>query len=308
MKYSKNQILVFASIALILVLTMTLSSAYSAAIAQEYLRSSKVVAPPAGDDVLPSTTEPKVGPNETEPTETEPTTAVPVINGQPGDVDTTRPVTNSTTKAVGKAITKKEVVDFYVAANKNAKNKAKSATLTYKNATNYKDFVEAGAFSSVAQFLMKSFLKEEADLKEVNTDVAKALPPSNAVCNIKEADVQKATREDKGSYYLVTILMKPETNPKLGYGTGAIGGIITEKQIVDASESFITASDINCDYDGAYCEAKIDKKTGNLTELYTRMPLYLSLSVKPKGQIFNSVNPFTGKIGLQFEERWTIAY
>lgn len=310
MKYSKNQILVFALIAIILILSMTLSAAYSAAVAQEYLRASQVVAPPAGDNTAPATTEPKV-----EPSPTEPTTAVGVVNGQPDDVDTTRPPTTTTipantttTKRDNSEQIKSEVVKLYTTANKNAKNKAKSATLTYRNATNYKDVMEAGAFSDIAQFLMKTLMKEEKNLKEVHTDVAKAVPPANAACNLKASDVVKATREDKGSYYLVTILMKPDTNPKAGYGTGSVCSLITEKQIVDATKDFIAVSDINSEYDGAYLEAKIDKKTGNLTELYTRMPLYLSVSIKPRGQIFDFVNPFTGKVGLQFEERWTIAY
>lgn len=316
MKYSKNQILVFASVALLLVITMTLSSAYSAVIAKEFLSASQAVAPaPTDGGAPPVNTEPA----QTEPTQTEPTTAVVgVVNGQPGDVtprptapvvNTTRPSNTTTTKKDNTEQIKKEAVKLYVDANKKAKSKAKSATLTYRNATNYKDVMETGAFSDIAQFLMKSLLKEEKNLKEVHTaNASKAIPPANAASNLKVADVEKATRADKGSYYLVTILMKPETNPKQGYGTGSICTVITEKDIVDATKDFVVVSDIKGEYDGAYCEAKIDKKTGNLIELYTRMPLYLTVSVKPRGQILDFVNPFTGKVGLQFEERWTIAY
>ncbi|HOD02514.1 MAG TPA: hypothetical protein PKN28_04230 [Clostridiales bacterium] len=312
MKFSKNQIIIFSSIAILLICAMTFSSVYAAVIAAEYIKASGIQV------VNPENTATTALPDETAteaPDNTEPGSVIDVINGQPGDnsdnLNTTKSGssgtgtgTGTTAKSNNTPSTKAEIASLYKAANNKARTKAKKATLTYKNAENYKDVVEAGYLSSIGSFLMNTFLKEEADLNEIHTDdIANAIPPANVTCNLKESDINKATCSDKGTYYFVTILLKPDKNPKAGYGSGSICSIITPDQITQATEGYIEVSNIICQYDGAYCEAEIDKKTGNLTKLYIRLPMYLSLTAK--APIIPAVD---GKVGLQFEEKWTIVY
>lgn len=305
MKFTKKQLIIFGVVAILLVCAMTTSSLYSVAILSEYIKASdkKVVSVDTTDSTTDAT-EPQAE-DTTEPSTTEPASVVEVVNAQPGSVITTTKKSTTTKKADLTPSTKEEIADFYKKANKNAKAKAKSATKTYSNATNYNDVVEAGNLSFVASKIMGFFLKENTNLNEVHTDdVAKVIPPANATCNLKVSDIDKATCTDKGTYYLVTLLLKPDKNPKAGYGSGSICSVLTPEQISGpAAEWGVTVSDIVCDYDGAYCEAQIDKKTGNLLNLYLKLPMYLSMTAKGAFDLGGNA-----KVGLQFEDKWTIAY
>lgn len=299
MKFSKNQIIALTSIAILLVCAMTFSSAYSAAVAIAYIRSGTAQTVVSGTaDNTQKTTEPQQNVQTTQGTEGTQAPVVVVTNAQTGGGDTTKK-----TNAVPS--TNEEIAELFRTANKNAKTKAKKATLTYKYAGNYKEVVEAGMLSSIGELLMGSLLKEEPDLNEVyNEDLANVIPPAKTACNLKASDIKKAACTDKGTYYFVTILLNPDTNPKAGYGSGSICSIITVEQIEEPLGNYkVEASDVLCEYDGAYCEVKIDKKTGNLIEYYFDLPMYLSLTAK--APIIPSVS---AKVGLEFKERWTIAY
>lgn len=307
MKFSKNQTIALVSVAILLVFAMTFSSAYSAAAAVAYIRAGAaqtVVAETGGSDkVIQNTTEPQ----QTEPQQTGQTTEAPAGTDVPVVVVTNAQTGGGTTtkKANDTPSTNEEIAELFRTANKNAKTKAKKATLTYKYAGNYKEVVEAGFLSSIGQLLMGAFLKEEPDLNEVHeNDLADVFPPTKATCNLKASDINKATCVDKGTYYFITILVKPDTNPKAGYGSGSICSVITVEQIKDPLTTYkVEASDVLCEYDGAYCEAKIDKKTGNLIEYYFDLPMYLSLTAKAP-----LIPAVSAKVGLEFKEKWTIEY
>ena len=194
------------------------------------------------------------------------------------------------------------VVALYKKANAQAKANVATSTMTYTGGTNYNGVAEAGGLSWIAEKLMGSLLKEQ-EINEVHTDDAKdVVPPAGYDCNLTEADVASVTYEDKGDTIFVTITMKPDLNPEKGYGTGSVCNIITEKQITEPVEPYgVKLSNIKCEYDGAYVEATIDKATGNLMEVYTKMPMYLSLTAK----LGFTIN---GRIGLQFVEKWVFGY
>ncbi len=330
MNFSKKQLLSFAAIALVLVVLLSTSTVFSSMAVLKYLDAAKTVnyyvetqtvanteasaegevtepfTDASGETIIGTT---QVTINDAANNSPNATTSQSGNNG--GNSATTNKYNNggntaTTAKKYAKPSTNAEIAAYYKTAITNAKTKAKKATFTYNSTTNYKGYVDAGGnstLSSIGSFLMNSFLKEK-EPNEVHTDnIANVLPPSNATCHLTASDINKATCTDKGSYFFVTILLKPDKNPKNGYGSGSICSIITPKQITDAAGSYINISNIICEYDGAYCEANIDKATGHLTYIYTRLPMYLSLHAQ-KAIIIDT----DAKVGLQFEEKWTIAY
>lgn len=199
--------------------------------------------------------------------------------------------------------TKGEIVEYYKAANAKVKAQAKSVTRVYNRASNYNDVIETGnnpLLSKIGKAVMGRFLTEDLEPKTFATrdEIAGAFPPSNAVCGLTPEDVETATCTDKGAFYEIEIHMLPEVDPVNGKGTGAVGTIITKQEITDAVAGYVDISEIHCDYENVYLIASISKGSGDITELYVHMPMYLNLSALG----------MDCKVGLCFEDRYTVEW
>lgn len=199
--------------------------------------------------------------------------------------------------------TKEEIVEYYKAANAKVKLQAKSVTRTYNRASNYNGVIETGnnpILSRIGKAVMGRFLTEDLEPKTFTQrdEIADAFPPSNAVCGLSAEEVESATCTDKGDFYEIEIHMLPEVDPVNGKGTGAVGTIITKQEITDAVAGYVEISEIHCDYENVYLIASIDKNTGDITELYVHMPMYLNLSALG----------MDCKVGLCFEDRYTVEW
>ncbi len=198
--------------------------------------------------------------------------------------------------------TKREQFDYFVKSFNNVKTNAKTVTNVWKKGSNYKSYVDLGSLSflnSTVQGLMSSLLKEETPNAEYTGEDIKAnFPPVGTTCNLKTDDIQDLKFEEDGDYYIVTITCKKETNPTAGSGIGAIANALTKEAIKTpiANIPLVNKLEPTCAYENVKCEAKIEKATGNMVEYYFDMPLILS---------FETQNLH---IGLEFEERWTVAY
>ena len=199
--------------------------------------------------------------------------------------------------------TKEEIVEYYKAANAKVKAQAKSVTRVYNRASNYNDVIETGnnpLLSKIGKAVMGRFLAEDLEPKTFATrdEIAGEFPPSNAVCGLTPEDVGTATCTDKGAFYEIEIHMLPEVDPVNGKGTGAVGTIITKQEITDAVAGYVDISEIHCDYENVYLIASISKGSGDITELYVHMPMYLNLSALG----------MDCKVGLCFEDRYTVEW
>lgn len=212
--------------------------------------------------------------------------------------------TDSSVSAVtGEPKTTAEIVSYYTAAHNKVLSQAKSVTKVYERTSNYQDVLETGNstfLSKIGKSIMNTFIKEntEPSVFEGSAAISANFPPQNNKCNLTENDVSKAVITDKGSYYEVEIHTKPEVDPKEGYGAGAIGSIITKEQISAAIESYVSISNVKCEYDDVYVIANIDKATGNITYEYVHMPLFLNLTAAG----------MDCRVGLLFEDKWQIQW
>ena len=198
---------------------------------------------------------------------------------------------------------KEEVIEYYKNANSKVKSQAKSVTRKYNKVTNYNNVLETGSnpiLSKIGKAVMGKFLTEnlEPETFTGQNEIAGAFPPPNAVCGLSVEDVESAICRDKGESFELEIHIRPETNPELGKGTGAVSTIITKKEITDAVDGYVEISNIRCDYENVYLIATVDKKTGDITELYVNMPLYLNLTALG----------MDCKVGLCFEDRYTVEW
>lgn len=211
----------------------------------------------------------------------------------------------------GAAATTEEVVNYYKECYAKIASEGKSATLTWNNTTNSPNVLEVGALSSIAGTLMGQFLKEATPNTQLQpADVA---PKGVTTCNLTADMVKEATRKDNGSTYEVNIKLNPtqdnpDVNPTFGGGkAGTIVDVVIVDDITGAAGSFINFDDVKNVYFDTEITATIDKATGHITELYTKSPSIMSfgkVAVKPLGvpSIENA------KIGLTYENRYTIAY
>ena len=223
----------------------------------------------------------------------------------------------TTTKKDSKPSTKAEVIDYYNKAVNKVKSDAKNVVLYYDNSTNYKSIVEAGGLSDVGKALMDAFLKENHERKEhVGTDaIVKAFPVENQKkSNITPDAVKNATCTDEGSYYKIVIEAncsdeKPDVNPSRGGGkVGKMFNILVPSDITDATEKagkLLELEGIKYSYMGGKIEAHVDKATGNMTYLYTDLPMVLSMD-KAKAGLTGLISVEDAKIGLRFENKWEI--
>lgn len=199
-----------------------------------------------------------------------------------------------------------EYLDMYKKAVANARANAASVIRVKDGAINYKGIVEAGSLSSAASLLMGMFMAADENAIEVKNEnwEKEKLPDASA---LTLSGVQKITREDKGSTYVITVVAKNATNPKTNAdGVGSVAGVIEDSQITGAigSVPLLEINNINISYENVTAVATIDKATGNLVALDINAPCILGLDAKIP--LVGSING--AKVGIQVITEYTIAY
>lgn len=198
-----------------------------------------------------------------------------------------------------------EYLDMYKKAVANARTNSKSVIRVKDGAINYKGIVEAGGLGDAASSLMGMFMAADENAIEVTNETweKEKLPDASA---LTLNGIQKITREDKGSTYVITVVAKDATNPKAGAdGVGSVAGVIEESQITGAigSVPLLELSNINIAYENVTAVATIDKATGNLIALDLDAPCVLGLDAK---LILVSVD--NAKVGIQVITEYKIEY
>ena len=221
---------------------------------------------------------------------------------------------STTKKKDSKPSTKKEIIDYYNKAVNKVKSSAKSVVRTYDNSTNYKGIVEAGGLSKIGKLLMDTFLKENYDRVEYkgSSEIVANFPAEGQkTSHVNEAAVKDAKCVDKGDYYEITLVAncsdsKPDVNPPRGGGiVGRMFNILVPEDITDATDkagALLELTGIKYSYMGGTIVAHVDKETGNMTYLYTKLPMVLSME---KARAL-AITVKSAKIGLQFENKWEI--
>lgn len=213
--------------------------------------------------------------------------------------------TNTDKPASGATNEKQEILDMYKTAVANARTKSKSVVRVKDGAINYKGIAEAGNLSSAASTLMGMFMaKNEAAIEVKNESWDKSKLPNASALTLN--GVQKITREDKGSTYVITVVAKNATNPKANAdGVGSIAGVIEEGQITGAIGSVpgLKLSNINIAYENVTAVATVDKATGNLVELKLNAPCILGLDAK-----LALVSVPNARVGIQVITEYKISY
>lgn len=193
------------------------------------------------------------------------------------------------------------IVPYFISAHNKVKSSAKTATLTWKKGQNYQGVVDVGdsaTLSKAVNSLMGSLLKEETPntVYTGKDEIAANFPPTDASCNLKEADVKAAKCTEVNGVYIIQLVLNLDVNPSAGNGSGSVASILTEKTITDPVPKFLKLSNIKCDYQGARAECRIEKSTGNMTYYYWDAPLFLYITAANNDC----------KLGLEFEEKWDI--
>lgn len=196
-----------------------------------------------------------------------------------------------------------EIAAFFSSAVNRAKAEAKAVTLVQKKGTNYNGVVEAGNnffLSSIAKSLMGSFLKEENPNTVFSTrsEIMNNFIPRGTQSALTANDIAEASCTEENGYYVLTVKVKPDENPTAGHGSGAVGSVITTDEIEGAVNGRIKFDNLVCQYDGAWAKIKVEKSTGHLVEISSSLPMYLHLT---------SLG-LNCRIGLQFDELWTVAW
>ena len=201
--------------------------------------------------------------------------------------------------------TPKAQYDYFVKSFNNVKTKAKSVNNYWKKGSNYQSIVDAGGnalIESAGRGLMSSLLKEEEPTDAVYSgdDIKTYFPPAGATCNLKTSDIKAISCKEEGDYYIISITLKNEVDPTAGSGVGSVGSIITRQSIEEpiANVPILNSLEPSCAYENVKCEAKIEKATGNMVDYYVDLPLILTMSSSSKDY----------RIGLKFEERWSVEY
>lgn len=251
-----------------------------------------------------SSTETTVGIITTAEAETESfTEAVTETATEAATVTTTQKPTETTTEKDNTPKTKAEIAAYVNTAFATTKREAKSVTNTYLRGSNYQNIVDVGnsvPLESTLQSLMKSLLKEEHPNKSyTGAEIASAFPPANAKAALTADAIKTASCQKSGSKYIIKITVKPDVSPKPGSGSGAFCNILTPNQITDPVPPALKIRNVKCSYDGASCELHVDIATGRILYLSNNMPLVLSVDALAMKNC---------RIGLQFEEKWTVQY
>ena len=227
-------------------------------------------------------------------------------SGNSGSTDSG--ATNSGTQATPDKDTSaadQEILDMYKKGVTNARTKSSKVIRVKDGAINYKGIVEAGGLSDIAASLMGMFMAESKDaIEEKNEEWDKTKLPDPTALTLN--GIQKITREDKGSTYVITVVAKNATNPKAGAdGVGSVAGVIEESQITGAIGSVpgLSLNNINIAYENVTAVATIDKATGNCIALDLNAPCILGLDAK-----LAVISVDNAKVGIQVITEYKISY
>ena len=203
-------------------------------------------------------------------------------SGNSGSTDSGATNSGTTTPDKDTSVADQEILDMYKKGVANARTKSSKVIRVKDGAINYKGIVKAGGLSDVAASLMGMFMAESRDaIEDKNEDWDKTKLPDPSALTLN--GIQKITREDKGSTYVITVVAKNATNPKAGAdGVGSVAGVIEESQITGAIGSVpgLQLSNINIAYENVTAVATIDKATGNCIALDLDAPCILGLDAK----------------------------
>lgn len=198
--------------------------------------------------------------------------------------------------------------ELFVKAFTGVKKNAASVTNTKKNQYNYKDIIEAYDLDPAIAFFLGFLESSEPNETYTGDDIMAKFPPAGAICGLTKENVKNINCKEEGNYYIITLALKNETNPTAGKGVGSVASVISKEQINEPLQAAAKIPLVGgiikglgepaCAYENVTCEAKIEKDSGKLVEYYFSLPMILSFEGESK----------TYRIGLAFEEWWTVAY
>ena len=187
--------------------------------------------------------------------------------------------------------------EYFKTAFQKVKTDASSVTLERTNAYNYRDYVEAGNLTDAMRDMMQSsWVEEYPNTVYTGNEIYDNFPPSGAICNLQKENVESLYFYDMGSYYEVEMTLHPETNSVSGEGIGAVINVVNKDAVAESVGDVpgVNVDDIVLDYEYAYCNALIDKDTGEIFNYSTNSGLIMYM--------------MGYEIGLGFEEDWGIEY
>lgn len=224
---------------------------------------------------------------------------------------TTAAAQNNAAPSTGAPSTKAEIVKYYCDAY-NKISEASKVTRTYDYTSNYNNIVNVNnndTLKGLAQTLMTQFMVESTDPLDSSHD---ALPPVGSTnINISESLISKATCEDKGDHYIVTLYSTGtdnnyEVDSQPGTGSaGSFGPLLRTEDVSGAAGSLIKFEGLHSWYATATVTAKIEKATGRITELEYKTPCVLHFDQVTAAVVVKIKNC---EIGLLFHQKYTVAY
>ena len=202
--------------------------------------------------------------------------------------------------------TARGMLDYFLRSFNMVKSDATKVVLEDKTSSRYTDYYGAdeGTISeTIANSILGSMIDEDNPLWNTHTKkekIAEKFPPAGATCNLKIENIKDITCEQGDGYYIITIILLNEVDPVAGYGVGSIASILTIQSIKNpiSGDSLTSSLEPECHYEKVTCKAKINKTTGQMEQYYVDMPVILYM--KGIGT--------THKVGLRFEELWSIYY
>ena len=273
---------------------------------------------PAGSDQT-AATDPTVAPIETlQPSDAstapaESTTASTGESTTAGGGETTTAVPASTAPASsGVPSTQEEIINLYVTGYNKIASDAKSVVRTYDYTYQYNDILEINnnaTLEKLAGTLMNQFMKENTE--EVPGDAASLPPVGVTQLSISPSQVSKATCEDKGDYYEVTLYSTGsddnwEIDSQAGQGSaGVIGPLLRTEDVSGAAGSFIKFEGLHTWYSTAHVTAKIDKATGHITDFDFKTPCVLHFDSVTAAVVVKVSNC---NLGMEFHQIWKVTY
>ncbi len=207
--------------------------------------------------------------------------------------------------------TKEGAVALYKKAHAKVLAEAKSVTRTLDNNTQYNNYLEVGGNSTlagVASTLMGMFLKaNEEPVVHEGSAIAENFPPTKNSADGLTADmIGESNVKEEGDFYIVTLkLNSSEEKPDLGDNAAHLVSIVEAKTVEDAAAGFVSFSGLRNEYIAPMIEAKINKTTGQMTDLHTITPSYMKFDSAKVAMIINVNNV---GIGLQYETKWTVQW
>ena len=202
------------------------------------------------------------------------------------------------------------MVNYFKAAHAKALSSASKATKVYDNTTNYNNVLEIGdnsTLAGIAQKLMGTFLKENTEATEfTGSDIAANMPPAGGSCNALTPEmISDFSCTDDGTNYIIKLTIN-STEEAFDKGEMSQNLVTTVKEadVTEAAGSMVKLEGLECHYVGANATATIDKATGNLIHLETDVPGYMCFA-KASVMIVSVEN---ARIGLEFQQKWDIAY